>query len=190
MRRPVPPVAGLLRSRGAAPPARPQVTRPRDPYETVRALLDPVATGGLHADDAVERVAVEPVGSPVCAWVDLRRAVPTGVPEVICGEGTSAEQIGGILGAVLDHGRAGLTTCIDGAKADHVGAALPQAGHRWQARARIIESRPRAWLRLAGVCGMPDPQGREAGRRGWQRPGRGGGARSWWRRATQAPRAS
>lgn len=84
----------------------------------LRELLEKVATGQVSVDDAVACVSVAPFKDLGFAKPDLHRGVRTGAAEVIYGAGKTAEQIAGIVDALL---RAGqhyvLVTRVDAAKA-------------------------------------------------------------------------
>src|SRR5881275_406512 len=61
--------------------------------ELVRDLLAQVANGALDVDEALGRLAFEPAESLGFATIDHHRALRQGFPEVIYGEGKTAEQI-------------------------------------------------------------------------------------------------
>lgn len=66
--------------------------------------------------------------------MDNHRALRLGVPEVVFGEGKSAEQIVGIVGALLESDQRVLVTRLDEAKAASVCSALPQLAYNTVAR--------------------------------------------------------
>ncbi len=66
--------------------------------------------------------------------MDSHRALRLGVPEVVFGEGKSAEQIVGIVGALLESDQRVLVTRLDEAKAASVCSALPQLAYNAVAR--------------------------------------------------------
>ena len=61
--------------------------------DRVLALLRQVADGQLDISDALDRLAREPVESLPFATIDHHRALRQGYPEVILGQGKTAEQI-------------------------------------------------------------------------------------------------
>lgn len=111
--------------------------------DTLEALLTAVSTGGVPVGEAIERLSVSPVGVAPFATLDLHRAVRTGVPEIIFGEGKTADQIAAILDLLRARGQDGLVTRIDADKAGAVLARLSPGLHEYHAVARILESRIR-----------------------------------------------
>ena len=57
--------------------------------------------------------------------MDLHRRLRCGFPEVIFGQGKTAEQIEAILRTMLTHGQGGLVTRVDPRAAEHLRAAFP-----------------------------------------------------------------
>ena len=136
-----------------------------DPDELTH-LLDAVAAGALSTADAELRIRTQPyVDAGGFAKVDLHRRVRCGFPEVIFGQGKTAQQIEAILRALITHGQGGLVTRVEPAAAAHLRSAFPEGQHNPVGRTFRIES-PEA----AG-------QGGAGGRRhgGDERPARGRG---------------
>ncbi|MGA2705402.1 MAG: hypothetical protein ABSH35_30510 [Isosphaeraceae bacterium] len=87
-----------------------------DPDELTH-LLDAVAAGALSTADAVLRIRTQPyVDAGGFAKVDLHRRVRCGFPEVIFGQGKTAQQIEAILRALVTHGQGGLVTRVAGGR--------------------------------------------------------------------------
>lgn len=87
----------------------------------LRRLLDSVASGTTSVDDALTRVATAPFDDLGYAKPDVHRGVRTGASEVIYGAGKTAEQIAGIMSALIGHGQCYvLCTRVDSAKANEV----------------------------------------------------------------------
>ena len=63
------------------------------------------------------------------AKVDLHRRLRCGFPEVIFGQGKTAEQIEAILRTLLSTARAGSSTRVDPRAAEHLRAAFPEGEH-------------------------------------------------------------
>ena len=63
----------------------------------IRHVLEAVERGAMSIDDALLRIKAEPFEDLGYARVDLHRRVRQGTPEVIYGEGKTAEQIIGIV---------------------------------------------------------------------------------------------
>ena len=89
-------------------------------------LFRQVQTGTLTIEEAMEDVRLRPemlVGN--YADIDLHRAVRQGIPEVIYGEGKTAEQIIGIASAMKERGVANImATRLSREKADRIMEAI------------------------------------------------------------------
>ena len=112
----------------------------------IKEVLKALEAGRINADEAFERLKIGPFEDLGYAKLDLHRRVRQGSAEVIYGEGKTAEQIIGIIDAMVDKEQEPiLVTRLDEAKA----AAL--AEHH-----RIDYSRE---ARLAVVGEKPEPDG-------------------------------
>ena len=112
----------------------------------IKEVLKALETGRINADEAFERLKIGPFEDLGYAKLDLHRRVRQGSAEVIYGEGKTAEQIIGIVDAMVEKEQEPiLVTRLDEAKA----AAL--AEHH-----RIDYSRE---ARLAVVGEKPEPDG-------------------------------
>ena len=78
--------------------------------ERVRDLLEQVANGALPIDDALARLAFEPVESLGYASIDHHRALRQGFPEVVFGEGKTPSQIAEIAARIAERGDGLLVT--------------------------------------------------------------------------------
>lgn len=107
----------------------------------VRALLQELRDGTRTVEEALERLGREPYDGLDYATVDLHRALRTGVPEVVYGEGKTAEQVAGILDALRARGQSGLATRVDATKAAEVLERLGGEEGRYHATARVLELR-------------------------------------------------
>lgn len=93
--------------------------------DELRRLLENVASGVVSIDDAVARVSLAPFDDLGYAKPDTHRGLRTGASEVVYGAGKTANQIAGILRALVGRGQERvLVTRIDGAKADEVRSLL------------------------------------------------------------------
>jgi NCAIR mutase (PurE)-related protein len=93
-------------------------------------LLDDVRLGALSPEDAVQKIRTVPFEEAGgFATVDLHRGLRCGFPEVVFGQGKTAEQIEGILKVLLKHEQGGLVTRIDEATAAHLKRAFPAGEH-------------------------------------------------------------
>jgi NCAIR mutase (PurE)-related protein len=102
----------------------------------LRRLLAGVASGDVDVEAAMKDLRDLPFTDLGYAMVDHHRALRQGVPEVIFGEGKSADQIIGIAGSIVAHESVCLITRIDDEKARAVVAKFPDA--RYSAVARTI----------------------------------------------------
>ena len=105
----------------------------------LRELLESLEAGQTSVDQAVEALRTLPFRQlGHVATIDHHRALRLGYPEVVFGEGKSAEQIAAILtelGRVAGE-RPALATRVDAAKAAEVLAAVP--GARYERDARLV----------------------------------------------------
>jgi pyridinium-3,5-biscarboxylic acid mononucleotide synthase len=108
---------------------------------TLRAILDAVGAGTLTPAEAEERARHELSATAIedltFARVDHGRAVRQGFPEVIFGQGKTAEQVAHIAHAIVRRGHSLLVTRTDLATYEAVAKVVPDA--RFHERARIIE---------------------------------------------------
>jgi len=78
--------------------------------ERVRSLLTQVADGSVSPDNALDDLAKEPFESLEFATIDHHRGLRQGFPEVIYGEGKTAEQIIAIAERIAERDGAFLAT--------------------------------------------------------------------------------
>jgi pyridinium-3,5-biscarboxylic acid mononucleotide synthase len=105
-------------------------------------LLEEVAAGVQTVPDAarqLEHLACQDLGY---AHVDHHRSLRKGFPEVIYGEGKSAEQIAGILQCMIDQESVILATRVDPAKARDVQARFHAAQYHPEARMLVWQAAP------------------------------------------------
>src|ERR1700740_1752489 len=72
--------------------------------ESIRKLFEQVRKGKLTPDDAVNRLRHMPFEDLGFAKVDHHRALRSGMPEVILGEGKTPAQVAGIFARLAKHG--------------------------------------------------------------------------------------
>lgn len=114
----------------------------------VRDLLERVATGEMDVDAATRRLALEPFVDLGYAMPDLQRGVRQGASEVVYGAGKTADQIAGIVNALLSGGQGRvLVTALDAEKAAAVADGLD------------VPLDYRELPRLGLVGGLPEPDG-------------------------------
>jgi NCAIR mutase (PurE)-related protein len=88
-------------------------------------LLEGVRAGRVATADAVLKLRTVPFEEMGFANVDIHRRLRCGFPEVIFGQGKTAEQIEGILKTLLRHEQGGLVTRVEPAIAAHLERVFP-----------------------------------------------------------------
>ena len=113
------------------------------PQASLRAILDAVAAGELTAADAERLALTELAGAAIedltFARVDHTRTRRQGFPEVIFGQGKTADQIARIAHAIVLRGHSLLVTRTDRSAYGEVAKLVPDA--HFHEQARIIERR-------------------------------------------------
>jgi NCAIR mutase (PurE)-related protein len=110
--------------------------------ERLRDLLESVAERRMPVDEAMGELRELPFRSLGFAHADTHRHLRTGFPEVILGEGKTAEQIAAILVELAKGGSTVLATRITPEKAAVVLAAVPEARHLPVPRAIVLGPMP------------------------------------------------
>ena len=105
-------------------------------------LLNAVAKGKTAAADAAEKLEHMAYEDITYAHIDHHRSLRKGFPEVIFGEGKTAEQIAGIMNRMKDQENIILVTRIDPEKADAVLPQFPNAVYHPDARMVVLKIRP------------------------------------------------
>ena len=105
-------------------------------------LLKAVANGKTAAADAAERLEHLAYEDITYAHIDHHRSLRKGFPEVIFGEGKTADQIAGIMEKMKAQENIILVTRIDPEKADVVLSRFPQAVYHSDARMVVLKIRP------------------------------------------------
>lgn len=101
----------------------------------LRVLLEQVRQGDVAPDEAAGRIRSAPfVDAGGFAKVDLHRRLRCGYPEVVFGQGKTAEQIEAILAVLLRHEHGGLVTRVAPEVAAHLKARYPEGEHNAVAR--------------------------------------------------------
>ena len=108
----------------------------------LRELLEQVGNGGLTIDDAMTGLRDLPFADLGYAMVDHHRALRQGVPEVILGEGKTADHIVGITEELARRDVNVLITRLDPAKAEAVRERLPAVRYHAVSRIATLEVRP------------------------------------------------
>ncbi len=91
-----------------------------------KAILEAVSAGTMSVDEALLRLKTDPFEDIGFAKVDLHRKIRQGLPEVVYGAGKTAEQIVGILDAMVRNGQSRvLITRLQKEAADTIAARYP-----------------------------------------------------------------
>ena len=111
--------------------------------DRLRDLLARVSAGEVTTEEALQQLKRLPFDDLGFAKVDHHRALRTGVPEVIFGEGKTAEQIIDITRSLNDGAHNVLVTRLDASKAEQLCAAFPDVVYSRHARvATLIRTQP------------------------------------------------
>jgi NCAIR mutase (PurE)-related protein len=121
-----------------------------DSHELIQ-LLSAVAAGDISPSDAALRIRTQPyVDAGGFAKVDVHRRIRCGFPEVVFGQGKTAEQIEAILRTLLENGQGGLVTRIDPLAAAYLKSLFPDGQHNVLGRT----------FRIAGPASLDEKIGR------------------------------
>jgi NCAIR mutase (PurE)-related protein len=110
--------------------------------ERLFELLERVRSGALRPDAAMAELGNLPFEDLGYARVDHHRALRQGMPEVIFGQGKTAEQIGGIARRMLAAGENVLVTRLAADVAPDLLRVVPELEHNAVARTALAFARP------------------------------------------------
>lgn len=110
--------------------------------DKLKQLLDLVASGKLSVEDAASKLSHLSFEDIEYAHIDHHRSLRKGFPEVIYGQGKTAEQISGIMEKMAPHEDIILVTRIDEQKAKHVIACFPDAVFHQSAQMIVLKNKP------------------------------------------------
>ena len=134
--------------------------------EQIRQLLEQVASGNLEPDKALEQLRDLPFENLGFAHIDHHRALRTGFPEVIFGQGKTREQILSIAERIIEHGSQMLATRLAENAAQALVERFPQAEYDTLARTVLVpapQTPPQTGLVAVVSAGTSDlPVAREA----------------------------
>jgi len=105
-------------------------------------ILESVAAGRTPTADAAKKLENMAYENITYAHIDHHRSLRKGFPEVIFGEGNTADQIAGIMEKMINQENIILVTRIDRHKADQVLACFPKAVYHADARMIVLEVNP------------------------------------------------
>ena len=107
--------------------------------ESIRKLFEQVRRGKLSPDEAVERVRHLPFEDLGFAKLDHHRALRSGMPEVIFGQGKTPSQVASIFFRLAKHGGNILATRASAAQFAAVKKKIPKAEYQELARAIVLQ---------------------------------------------------
>ena len=102
-------------------------------------LLESVAKGRISAEDGADKLQHIAYEDITYAHIDHHRSLRKGFPEVIFGEGKTADQIAGIMEKMMDQENIILVTRTNAQKADLILSRFPQAVYHADARMVVME---------------------------------------------------
>jgi NCAIR mutase (PurE)-related protein len=112
-----------------------------DPSDITR-ILEAVRAGETTVDAALASLRDLPYRDLGFARIDHHRALRTGFPEVVLGQGKSAEQLAAIVEELARGGGNVLATRVDAAHAEVVIARVPHARYHAVPRSLVVEQKP------------------------------------------------
>ncbi|MBW1841596.1 MAG: nickel pincer cofactor biosynthesis protein LarB [Deltaproteobacteria bacterium] len=110
--------------------------------DVLHQILHTVANGELSVEDAAERLIHIPFEDIDYAHIDHHRSLRKGFPEVVFGQGKTADQIIGIMEKMLLQENIVLVTRVDEQRAEKVVSRFPEAVYHPDARMVIWEKKP------------------------------------------------
>ncbi len=110
--------------------------------DKIRGILESLQAGSTDVDDALGALRNLPFQDLGYAVVDHHRALRQGIPEVIFGEGKTAEQVVGIAREIARSGQNVLMTRMDVIKAAAVQASIEGVQYHHAARIATLEQKP------------------------------------------------
>jgi len=130
--------------------------------ESIRLLLEEVSRGVVAVDDAVERLRTLPyetVGN--FAHLDQHRALRTGFPEVVFGQGKTPDQVAQIVERLAGRNDRVLVTRVSEEMSAAVLPRFPEMVYHAQARALVLDrangrvKKPGVLVATAGTADVP-----------------------------------
>jgi len=109
--------------------------------ESLRALLEGVASGDTAVGDALTSLERLPFGDVSDAKVDHHREMRCGFPEVIFCQGKTPEQVRSVSRELLDHGDVLLATRADATHFQAIAQVAPDAHFYERASAVVVDRR-------------------------------------------------
>ncbi len=110
-------------------------------FDSLRTLLEAVASGEQSVADATERLRELPFAEIDVAKIDHHRALRCGFPEVVFCEGKTPEQLRKVARELLDKGDILLATRASAAHFQALAQIAPAARYFEEARVLIVDNR-------------------------------------------------
>ena len=107
--------------------------------DLLKSILNSVAAGKTSASEAADRLEHLAYEDITYAHIDHHRSLRKGFPEVIFGEGKTAEQIIGIMEKMQQQENIILVTRVNSRKAEDVRLRFPEAVYHSDARMIILQ---------------------------------------------------
>jgi NCAIR mutase (PurE)-related protein len=121
-------------------------------HDTLKSILNAVAEGSLPVNDAVRKLHHIGYEDIEYAHVDHHRSLRKGFPEVIFGEGKTADQIIGIMDKMKDQEPIILVTRVEPSKADVVVRRFKNAVFHPDARMIVWELKKTPIIGRGTIC--------------------------------------
>ncbi len=118
----------------------------------LREVLESIQTGAVSIDEALERLSHLPYEDIGFASLDHHRALRTGFPEVVLGQGKTPQQIAEIAERLAARSGSVLVTRTSPEAYRLVRERLPEAKYESEARAITLERSPRPKRPGVAVC--------------------------------------
>ena len=110
--------------------------------EQLKELLIAVSSGACDVNAALVQLRNLPFEDAGVAMIDHHRILRQGLPEVVYGEGKSAEQLLTIIGRMIQHGGNVLSTRLAVEKGRALASAYPQGNYDPLSRTFVVEQQP------------------------------------------------
>jgi NCAIR mutase (PurE)-related protein len=110
--------------------------------EQLKELLTAVSSGACDVDAALVQLRNLPFEDAGVAMIDHHRTLRQGLPEVVYGEGKTAEQLVTIIGRMIAHGGNVLSTRLAAEKGSILQSAYPQGNYDPLSRTFVVEQQP------------------------------------------------
>lgn len=120
--------------------------------EHLHKLLRDVKAGKVPVEDAFAKLKDLPFAELGYATLDLHRPLRGGFPEVVYGEGKTADQVAGIVAALRAHGGVVIATRVSDEKAARCLEVAPEGKHYPVARMFVIHRKQKKLGKVAVVA--------------------------------------